>query len=81
MKVAWGGQWPGHSAGLEKSISRMVISLLASTSTILARTPNAIAFPLFGRPGPDLVPVSGRVADVDVRGEQLAVCPRHGPLV
>ena len=31
MKVACGGQWPGHSAGLQKSISRMVMSLLATT--------------------------------------------------
>ena len=42
-KVACGGQWSGHSAGFEKSISRTVMSWLASTPTMRARTPTLIA--------------------------------------
>jgi hypothetical protein len=42
MKVACGGQWSGHSAGLLKSISTMVMPPVANTSMILARTPNVI---------------------------------------
>src|SRR5215813_10340652 len=38
-------------------------------------------FPLFSRPGADSAPVSSGVANVDVSGEKLPVCPRYGTLV
>jgi steroid delta-isomerase-like uncharacterized protein len=41
--VLRGGQWSDAHAGLEKSISRIVRSLLASRPTMVARTPTLIA--------------------------------------
>src|SRR5215472_7801907 len=47
----------------------------------LGPDPQRDRFSFFCRPGVDAVPVSGRVADVDVRGEKLLICLRYGPFV
>src|SRR5215471_21110280 len=43
--------------------------------------PHRDRFSFFRRPGVDPVPVSSRVADIDLGGEKLLICPRYGPLV
>jgi hypothetical protein len=43
--------------------------------------PRRDRFSFFRRPGADPVPVSGRIADIDLRGEKLLICRRYGPLV
>ena len=70
-----------QSGGCVKSISSTVMSRPARTSTMVARTPGAIASRSSADHSRDPVPVADRVAHLDVRGEQVPVGARLRTLV